>query len=603
MAFNAPPWTPDMDQRSAAEYDRLAREKYNGHIDPLGDVRWSSDWRMHVGNKCDDDEAHRRICVNIDQIRAGQTPTKWPKGVYDVPWSPSLETPWPPPNESKNDVTDFRERLDALYMKHQGRPVDPVGIFRWSSDYRISRANNLSHASAWNKIEYEILDIWGVTPPAGECQRPLLDVQRNGNLFFLHGKSCTPELSSEFVYARVKQENPDMAARLLDDIVRTLKQGSRQFTVVGGWAALPTDFWFGRGIYPVPFTPWQFDRKDGHLRPKTDANGVPMYGPRIEAWPNYDDVMVGCFEDALRRKLVLHLTTGDAQIIFADIASDGWPRYNFDKEMAHHQRICRLLKQTDARVGKFYEIRNEVPMNSPEGGSAKDWEDCRKIAREVQQQLGSSVVIVGLGAALDIHPDALHKSTDGFDCSFVHVQRDWPTCLKYTLSLRYQEGQWGNMPWPFMHGEPLPMNIPPYGDGIGDDGYMATDRVDRLIAVHTMCAITSQGHNVFTGAGVLLETYPSLMPGYREISEIIAAHIPEDIAGWHREHGPGGAILYFTEGAKFVTSTDETWDTTPPRSVKSWTMYTGTGAQIEVLSGTGAPPNDRTGFIVGEFQQ
>jgi hypothetical protein len=280
---------------------------------------------------------------------------------------------------------------------------------------------------------------------------------------------------------------------------------------------------------------------------------------------------------------------------------NGRPIYNFDKELEHHRAVARTIKSVDKQVAAVYEVRNEYPMNSPFGGNQKDRDNMGIIIREVKAILGSDV-LCGLGAGLSEEPQILLESSEHSDICFQHTTRvPFDMCLKRTLALRYWEGQWGAFPFPYMNGEPKPMNIPPFGDGIGDDGYAPTERVDELIALHTMIAITSQGGNVFTGASVKLKTFPSFMPGYREIPQIIEENIPEAIAVAQRETAGRGAILYFTVGKDFVTSTCEQWDTTPPRTVARWKMYTGRGTEMEVLEGIGNPPQGRTGFIVGSF--
>ena len=584
--FNAPPWTPDMDARSAAFLARLREENYDNSIDDLGLVRWPSDWRMHVGNGCGDEESFRRVSVNVDEIRAGLPQTTWPAGQYDVPWTPGLDV----------DATDFFDKLDNLYLTHQKRNVDDTGICRWSSDYRIARANGLSHDAAWRKIERDILGIWGKLPPVTECLSPIVGIARQGNLFALNGRPVTPQLSSEFNLLRMRRTNPDFYHVLLDDVVRYRMQGSRVFTNVGGWMG----FWApDHGVYADTFTPWEFDRKDGHLRPATDSNGQPRYGATIQGWPDYDEQFVGMLEDFARRKLVLHLTAGDAQILYCDLVNNQ-PIYRFEKEMAHHQRVTRLIKRSGLeRFVAFREVRNEYPMNSPGGGTI---EDMRRIAREIKGQLPGT--LVGLGAALSEEPDKLKESVEGFDVCFQHTSRDpFELCLKRTLGLWYWEGARGTaFEWPFMNGEPKPMNVPPFGDAVGDDGYAPTDRIDQLIALHAMIACTRQGGNMFTGASVRLQTRPSLMPGYKEIPKILAEHVPEDVATWGDETAGNGAILYFTKGKQFLAPTNESWNTNPPRPVASWKVYTGRGQTMEVLEGTGNPPQGRTGFVVGTFK-
>ena len=588
MPYQNPPWPPEMDQEAVEFYNKLEEEKYDGHVDDIGTVRWSSEWRMHRGNGMNSLDATVAVFKSIDAIRAGQPPPQNPPGPYDTPWDPSLDA----------ECTPFCNNLENLYEEHQSRPVDETGWVRWSSDYRIARANGLSPALAWQKIQREIMNIWGIQPPVGEVTpKPIVgQLQRRGNTFGDETGLITPIFSSEFVLLRVLKLEPERYEQMKSDLIRYRLQGSRIFTNVGGWAG----FWDDTEVVFNSFTKWQFDRKDGHLRPATDANGNNLYGPRLEAWPDADDLLAKVCADFSRARLCIHFTTGDCQIIYCDIVN-GRPIYNFEKELEHHRRVARVIKSIDKQVAAVYEIRNEYPMNSPFGGQKQDRDNMGKIIKEVKNILGSDV-LCGLGAALSEEPEDLVLSAEHSDVCFQHTTRSpFELCLKRTLGLRYWEGEWGTFPWPYMQGEPKPMNVPPFGDGVGDDGYAPTDQVADLIALHTMIAMTSQGGNLFTGASVKLKTYPSYMPGYREIPAIIEEHIPEKVAGASRETAGHGAILYFTYENRFVTSTHENWDTTPPRPVASWKMYTGRGTEMEVLEGSGNPPQGRTGFIVGTF--
>jgi hypothetical protein len=588
MAYNNPPWTPNMDQEAVEFYNKLEAEKYDGHVDDIGNVRWSSEWRMHRGNGMNPLDATVAVFKSIDAIRAGQPPPQNPPGPYDVPWSPELD----------QECTPFCDNLRKLYQDYQEREVDETGWVRWSSDYRIHRANGLSPLAAWQKIEYEILDIWNVLPEAGEAPTPIIgQLLRRGNLFAHEHGLITPQFSSDFVLLRTYKTDRDMYERVKSDLVRYRYQGSRLFTNVGGWAG----FWDDAEVVFTTYRKWQFSRESGHLRPATDPSGQPLYGPVMHAWDDADSILFNVCQDFMRSRLCIHFTTGDSQIIHSEIGSNGQPHYVFEKELEHHRRVARIIKSVNKQVAALYEVRNEYPMNSPYGGNEQDRRNMGVIIKEVKNILGTDV-LCGLGAGLSEEPEVLLQSSEYSDVCFQHTSRvPFDLCLKRTLALRYWEGQWGAFPFPFVNGEPKPMNIPPFGDGVGDDGYAPTDRVDQLIALHTMIALTSQAGNVFTGASVKLKTYPSYMPGYKEIPLIIEEHIPEAAAVAQRETAGRGAILYFTVGNKFATSTDEHWDTTPPRPVASWTMYTGNEQNMEILQGTGNPPQGRTGFIVGTF--
>ncbi len=427
-----------------------------------------------------------------------------------------------------------------------------------------------------------------VVSPNDVCLVPILgQLRRQGNLFAHDGGLITPTFSSEFPMLRMFKFARERYLRAKSDIIRYRLQGSREFVDVGGW----DPYWNGSEVSLTGYTKWRWG--GSVTRPGS-------LGHVVAAWPDGYRILGDVIEDFARAKLKLHLTHGDRQIIYADIVN-GQPVYNFEKELEAHRAAARVIRDTSPVTVDFYEISNEIPMNSPEGGSDKDYEICRRLIQEVKAIFGRGP-LCGLGAALSEEPAKLTQSADGGDVCFVHVVRDWPMCLKRTMGLKAFEGNWGAFPWPYQHGEPMPTNVPPYNDDVGDDGYMATDRVDRFIALHTMIALCACGTNVFTGASVKMDdAYPSEAPGYKEVPQIVEDHIPEDIATWKREHAPNGAILYFTQDKKFATSTDDTWNTTPPRPVASWKMYTGLGLVMQVLEGTGNPPQGRTGFIVGTF--
>jgi hypothetical protein len=75
-----------------------------------------------------------------------------------------ISPPWPP--ELDRDAVLFGEALINLYRDVQGRDVDTLGWVRWGSEYRMHRANGLSHGEATERIRQEVLRIWGVSAPA-----------------------------------------------------------------------------------------------------------------------------------------------------------------------------------------------------------------------------------------------------------------------------------------------------------------------------------------------------------------------------------------------------------------------------------------------------
>lgn len=159
MANSNAPWTPEMDGQAEAFLRPVSDggtqlpTKYPDGIDDLGYMRWSSDWRVHRGNNASPEEAWHRIAQNIDEIRAGEPTTVW-SGPYDVPWPMNLDY----------DAPRFLTELRNLYQTEQNRPVDSTGYVRWSSDYRVHRANGTSHESATRRVVSDIRQIWDLPP-------------------------------------------------------------------------------------------------------------------------------------------------------------------------------------------------------------------------------------------------------------------------------------------------------------------------------------------------------------------------------------------------------------------------------------------------------
>ena len=155
-----PPWPPTMDGEADTYGRQLETEKYDGHVDDEGWVRWGSEWRMHRGNGMNALDATVAVFESIDAIRAGQEPAPHP-GPYQIPWLP----------EYGAEAPAFIAELRGLYAEQNpaSTPEDPIevdyiGYVRWSSDWRIHRARGLAADAAWSRVETDILNIWGVAP-------------------------------------------------------------------------------------------------------------------------------------------------------------------------------------------------------------------------------------------------------------------------------------------------------------------------------------------------------------------------------------------------------------------------------------------------------
>lgn len=387
---------------------------------------------------------------------------------------------------------------------------------------------------------------------------------------------------SWFTALRMLRHEPDRFYRWLDGTVRAGFQGSRIFLSVGGWEG----FWSGYGVYPVGFRAWQFDRKDGHLRPATDAHGQPKYGATIDPWPDFDDLWRTLLREYRKRQLRLHVSFGDCQIITPD------PQV----EIELHQRCARIAaEEGGADVVALWEVTNEYPMNRYGSDRAGSITQMGRVIAAVRPILPG--VLMAQGAPLSEEPEKLREAAMHGDVCISHTSRDpFEFCLKRTHALVYWEGEYRAFPKPFIQGEPKGPNVLPFGDNLGDDMYSPLTHPSEAVALYAMHALTGQWSNFFDG-GAVRSTAPSADAwGYDELPALFDAHIPEDVATWDHGSNRRGGIEYWWKGDQFLTSTWKGWDPSPPRPIAEWTFYTGDN----VTHGTGTPP-PMTGLLVGRF--
>lgn len=561
--FVAPPWTPDMDSRSVVFFDWLNSKEYGGAIDALGKIRWPSDWRMHVGNGCNDAEAYDRVAQNIHEIRHGLFQTTWPVGRYDVPWAPSLDA----------DAFDFFTRLNALYEAHQQRPIDPVGICRWSSDYRIYRANGRSHDAAWSAIEREILRIWKVStqPSAGvPTRRPLIGPLRVVNKLF-HDDTGPRRVffCSWFTALRILRDDPAEFYRQLDAIATEGYQGIRVFFAVGGWST----YWDGREIAPVTFRKWFHSRETGLHRPAS-------FGETIQAWPDYDDLVRELLRACRQRALRVHQAVGDMQILFPDAAGQA-------AELAFTERIARICAEEGglevmALVGDV----NEYPQNHYGADSPASIAQIGRTLAIWRRHIPN--VLTTMGASISEEPDQLFESITHGDVCAAHTSRGMPLALRRTHALVHWEGHYRSFPKPFWQGEPMGWGAAVSVDRITDNAYG--------VALYAMHALTGQASNYFNGPAIHSREPLESTWGFTELPRLFDACLPEDLATWDHGNNGRGGIEYWWRGDRFLSATYAEWDTSPPRPVASWTLHRGD----DVITGTGTPSRG-TGLLEGRF--
>lgn len=274
--FNAPPWTPQMDGESneflkpVAEGGQQLPTKYNDDIDDLGLTRWTTDWRVHRANGADAAEAWRRIAQNIDEIRAGQPTTAW-SGPFDVPWPMNLDVDGP---------RFLQQCLRPTYLKDPGgpRPVDPVGLTRWTSDYRIHRANGMSHDSACRRVTNDIYKIWGLPPlDSGPNKNKIVGVLRQS------GWRTQDDDGDKVV---MMGHAMSLFALFVRDRAKARRQAEALMQRFGGWRSCDVLGYWDRnrpvngGPPPDPWVAW--------LGKEVTPFSFRSYGERIvPATPNY----------------------------------------------------------------------------------------------------------------------------------------------------------------------------------------------------------------------------------------------------------------------------------------------------------------------------
>lgn len=480
------------------------------------------------------------------------------------------EYPYPDENTA---VTSYQNRVGAEY-EAVGRAFPEVGdrdAFRWFTRYGYS-CRNMPEPEAANKHIAELHRALNPEPqpePGQPTNRPLIGPLRVESKLFRDDSGWRRVLfCSWFPALRILRDNPQEFERQINAIAGANYQGIRVFLAVGGWQP----YWDGREVVPVRFQKASF--VDNHLRPKFD-------GPVIEAWPDYDDLLRTLLRACRSRKLRLHVTTGDCQILFP-LQSDQ------SRELDFHRRVSRICaEEGGTEIIALAEATNEFPLNRYGGESSESIAQMGHIL-DIWRQAIPGVLTAQGAIPQNEEPVALEKACTHGELCAVHPTRDpFPTCLKRTFGLVYYEGSYRSFPKPFWEGEPA---------GPGQDSYARLDDPASLVALYACHGITGQASNRFQGAAVR-----SLQPlesewGFTELPALLAAHLPEDIATWDHGSDQRGGIEYWWKDRDFRTFTCAEWNPAPPRPIDSWTLYTGTSQQ----SGTGTPPRC-TGLLVGRF--
>ena len=481
-----------------------------------------------------------------------------------------MSQPQPYPDEQTWWTEVFDEECRKRYAQAGLTYPDGPSAFRWASRTAYDIAAGMTKEASLAKHMRELDQALGINQPEPgvPTARPLIGRLRIEHKLFRDDTGYRRVFfCSWFPALRILRDNPAEFQRQIDAIAAAGYQGIRVFLAVGGW----TDFWDGREVAPVRFQKWYFDPSSGHLRPAA-------LGTWIEAWPDYDDLLRQLLRACVSRHLRLHVTTGDMQIICPDA----------NQELDLHRRFARICgEEGGTGVVAFAEATNEFPLNRYGGDSPGSIEQMGRIIDVWSQALPG--VLTAQGAIpQNEEPEALEKASTYGPVCVTHTTRDpFAMCLKRTFGLVYWEGNYRGFPKPFWQGEPA---------GPGADAYQPLNDSASLVALYAMHALTGQASNQFSGPAV--RSYEPLESaiGFRELPSLFADVLPEDIALWDHGSNRKGGIEYWSKGRDFRTATCSDWDTSPPRPIASWTLYTG----LEVVTGTGTPPRT-TGLISGTF--
>jgi hypothetical protein len=349
---------------------------------------------------------------------------------------------------------------------------------------------------------------------------------------------------SWFPALRIWRDDRDAAQRQLDAIAAAGWQGIRVFTAVGGWQP----YWDGREVAPVTFR-------------KQFEGGAP--GALVEAWPDYDDQLRSFLAAVRARDLRLHLTTGDAQIVFPDA----------DAERAFHRRVAGLVRDAGgSEVVALYEVWNEGWQNNALGQSDAALAQARAILQDVETVLPGALTAIS-AAPGGADPGAAAAWAAGAHVRVVHGPRSPPArALAEAFALVHDAGAVRPLEKPVWQGEPTGP------DGSRAEVYDPMNDPAWLLALYVVHQMTGQATVFFNGPAVRYHEPLDATWGFRELPRLFAL-LPRDIGTWpHVADGHHGSApltaLQFGSGDR--TGPDNLFQTWNDRHVVA-VIYGGAG--------------------------
>lgn len=478
-----------------------------------------------------------------------------------------MEYPYP---DEPTTIKAYQDRVIATYAEAGRSFPDPndADAFRWFTRYGYD-CRAMPEPQAAERHLAELRDALGLTAPQNPsdvpvCPRPLIGPLRVENKLFRDDTGYRRVLfCSWFPALRILRDNPAEFTRQLDAIVRAGYQGVRVFLAVGGWS----DYWDGREVAPVSFIKWFYT---GNLL-RSDRLGA-----RIEAWDDYDDLLRKLLRACKARKLRLHVTCGDMQIICPSLGG----------ERDLHRRFATICQQEGgADVIALAEVTNEYPINRYGGDSPDSIAQMGQVIRVWKECCPG--VLTAQGAPLSEEVDKLEAASTYGDVCVSHTTRDpFSMCMKRTYGLIHWEGNYRGFKRAFWQGEPA---------GPGADSFARQDDPANLTALYALHALTGQASNRFQGAAVRARQPLESEWGFTELPALMSK-IPEDVVTWEHGSDGRGGINYWWKGKDFITAMYAEWNPASPSPVASWSLYQGNTE----MHGTGTPPK-ATGLLIGRF--
>lgn len=523
MSYSNPPWTPNLDAEADRFAKRLIDEKYPDGVDDLGWIRWGSDWRQHRANGLSEEQAWNFVARSIDAIRENK-PELAPQfnGKFSVPWPPELD----------REAESFATELRTLYWHEHpagNTDVDFLGWVRWSSDFRIHRANGLSYNSAVNRIKTEIRRIWGIKP----------DLSENWNRFesrslIIKGRqSWDGDKQRIPVFLHFMEALGAWCHGRQEEVKNELTEAARYYAGIRYLDHL--GYWDSNRPGEAPWTAW----KGRELTPYTfTAYSGRTVEPTRDYWQQYEEFLLFCHSIGLQ----VICDRGDLNGLTSS------------QKLEHMRNVGRLfdrLGYVGREVLGALMACNETyinGVNSPEFAS--------QMLDEFKNGAGWWPSARGLGSP--------NGRPDGVDIELPISFQEWSIGSATLCVIHGNRGSiehliehyfgYGGYDKTIRDINKKVWNLEPIGGGTGVSVYELNDP-EMLCGIAAVAMMTGQAWTFMSGNGVFFNGPISSMPGYLEVAAL-TKWIPADAADFTDIFHAG--IRSQTEGKRIFTAVDPT---------------------------------------------